>query len=102
MAGMLIPVVGPSGAGKDTLIDAARLARPDIFFPVRVVTRPVSAGGEVFQAAGPDAFDSMANNGDFAFHWQAHGLSYGIPVAMTGRWRKLVPTFWPRCPSHAG
>ena len=85
MTGVLIPVVGPSGAGKDTLIDAARLARPDIFFPVRVITRCESAGGEMFNEADAAAFEQMVDNGDFAFHWQAHGLSYGIPVEIITR-----------------
>ena len=79
MLGTLIPVVGPSGAGKDTLIDAARDARPDIFFPTRVITRPSGAGGEVFQGVEATFFHEMAKRGAFAFHWQAHGLFYGIP-----------------------
>ncbi len=80
MLGTLIPVVGPSGAGKDTLIDAARVARPDIFFPTRVITRPSGAGGEVFQGVESGFFHQMVAQGAFAFHWQAHGLFYGIPV----------------------
>ena len=80
MDGTLIPVVGPSGAGKDTLIDAARVARPDIYFPERVITRPASAGGEVFCGVETSVFNHMINQGAFAFHWQAHGLFYGIPI----------------------
>ena len=80
MLGTLIPVVGPSGAGKDTLIDAARVARPDIYFPTRVITRPSGAGGEVFQGVESAFFHEMAKRGAFAFHWQAHGLFYGIPI----------------------
>ena len=80
MTGVMIPVVGPSGAGKDTLIDAARAARPDIYFPTRVITRPFDAGGEVFRGVDPSVFATMADSGHFAFHWQAHGLHYGIPA----------------------
>jgi len=85
MLGILIPVVGPSGAGKDTLIDAARVARPDIFFPTRVITRPETAGGEIFNGVDTAVFEQMMGNGDFAFHWQAHGLSYGILVEIIAR-----------------
>ncbi|OUS07864.1 phosphonate metabolism protein/1,5-bisphosphokinase (PRPP-forming) PhnN [Rhodobacterales bacterium 52_120_T64] len=80
MRGTLIPVVGPSGAGKDTLIDAARVARPDIFFPTRIITRPSGAVGEVFRGVETGFFHSMVDKGGFAFHWQAHGLFYGIPI----------------------
>ncbi len=84
MAGTLIPVVGPSGAGKDSLIDAARIARPDIFFPTRVITRPAGAGGEVFKGVDVPFFQELAGKGAFSFHWQAHGLFYGIPDDITG------------------
>lgn len=80
MSGVLIPVVGPSGAGKDTLIDVARTKRPDIYFPKRMITRPETAVGEDFSGVTPPEFEQICNNGGFAFHWQAHGLSYGIPA----------------------
>ena len=49
MKGQLIAVVGPSGAGKDTLIEAARRARPDLLIVRRVITRPTESGGEDFE-----------------------------------------------------
>jgi ribose 1,5-bisphosphokinase PhnN len=44
--GRLLAVVGPSGAGKDTLIARARTrlaGDPMIVFPLRIVTRAASA-----------------------------------------------------------
>jgi len=73
-------VVGPSGVGKDSLIDAAREARPDVLFPRRVVTRAPEAGGEDYEAVDPQAFALRAARGDFMLHWGAHGLSYGVPI----------------------
>lgn len=78
--GTLHLVVGPSGAGKDTLIDAARTARPDLYIPRRVITRPAVAGGEQHFAATPHEFAAQAEGGAFALSWAAHGLRYGIPV----------------------
>lgn len=81
MTGRVFAVVGPSGAGKDTLIDAARLARPDLVVVRRVITRPQGAGGEDFDGVTEAEFDLRQSRGDFALHWKAHGLRYGIPRA---------------------
>ena len=56
---MLVLVVGPSGAGKDTLIERAReaLAGEARFrFVRREITRPEGAGGEDHIAVTPAAF----------------------------------------------
>src|SRR5450756_1114872 len=82
--GRLVLVVGPSGAGKDTLIDAVRAACRDeagVVFPRRVVTRPWSAA-EDHDTISDASFDQAAANGAFALWWAAHGLNYGIPAAI--------------------
>ncbi len=75
----LIAVVGPSGAGKDTLMAAAVKTRPDLFMVRRVITRPEEAGGEDFQGVSTAEFEARKAKGQFALDWQAHGLCYGIP-----------------------
>ncbi len=82
MAGSLILVVGPSGVGKDALLNAARKHLVDSsvhYFPRRLITRPKSAGGENHIAVTLKEFKQMEINGDFALSWRAHGLAYGIP-----------------------
>ena len=76
---MLVLVVGPSGAGKDSLLNAARAAfRGDrrISFARRVITRPADPGGEDHEPVTEAEFAAR----DFALSWSAHGLLYGIPV----------------------
>jgi phosphonate metabolism protein PhnN/1,5-bisphosphokinase (PRPP-forming) len=77
---MIAVVVGPSGAGKDTLIAKARAIRPEIRLARRVITRPSDAGWEDFDSVSPDRFAQMRADGLFALDWQAHGLCYGIPA----------------------
>lgn len=83
--GTLFLVVGPSGAGKDTLIDGAREALKDdprYIFAKRVITRPAEAGGEDHTPMTEDAFEDARHRGDFLLSWGAHGLHYGIPAAL--------------------
>ncbi|MBB4396009.1 phosphonate metabolism protein/1,5-bisphosphokinase (PRPP-forming) PhnN [Bradyrhizobium sp. ERR14] len=80
--GRLVLVVGPSGAGKDTLLRLAQAACADdhdIVFPRRIVTRESSAD-EDNVALGPDEFRRACEHGDFAVHWDAHGHSYALPL----------------------
>lgn len=79
MTARLVAVVGPSGAGKDTLMAMAVAAHPDIRAVRRVITRAADAGGEDFDPASDTEFAARAARGDFALHWAAHGLHYGIP-----------------------
>lgn len=82
MSGVIFTIVGPSGAGKDTLMEAARERLPDLHLVRRVITRPETAGGEAFEGVGETEFKRRLENGDFALHWVAHGLSYGIPASV--------------------
>jgi ribose 1,5-bisphosphokinase len=82
--GRLILVVGPSGAGKDTLLGLARAACADdgsIVFPRRVVTREASSFEDNEQVS-LDAFRQARSQGDFAVHWEAHGHCYALSRAI--------------------
>jgi ribose 1,5-bisphosphokinase len=77
--GILILVVGPSGAGKDTLLGAAQQALTGdarFRFVRRVITRPLAASGEQHEAVTESEFVLRR----FALSWQAHGIRYGIPA----------------------
>lgn len=82
--GRLVLVVGPSGAGKDTLIELVREACRDnerVLFPRRIVTRPSSAA-EDNETLSEAEFAAAIADGAFAVHWRAHGHCYGLPVAI--------------------
>ena len=79
--GCLVFVVGPSGAGKDTLIRlAARELDSDPLVRVarRVITR-ASNDHEDHGSVNQAQFETMSANGAFCLEWAAHGLRYGIP-----------------------
>lgn len=81
MSGRLIYLIGPSGSGKDSLLDAARgrLAERGCRIVRRVITRSAEAVGEAALGVSPQQFAEMEAQGAFALSWHANGLSYGIP-----------------------
>ena len=80
---MLVLVVGPSGAGKDTLLAASRTVlanEPRYRLVRRVVTRPAGEGNEDHEAVNEAEFERRRKAGGFALHWRAYGLLYGVPA----------------------
>jgi ribose 1,5-bisphosphokinase len=81
--GRLIAVVGPSGVGKDSVMQGICATLPDMHLVRRVITRAAGLGGEDYEAVSDDDFTAMAESGAFAVHWAAHGLRYGIPATVS-------------------
>lgn len=82
--GFFFYIVGPSGAGKDTLIDGARQRLPaDAFvFARRVITRPPGKPGEDYDSCTEEVFRQRQAQGEFLITWGAHGLFYGLPRSL--------------------
>jgi ribose 1,5-bisphosphokinase len=82
--GKLIAIVGPSGAGKDTLIDAARAefaGDPGLIFPRRIITRE-SSSAEDHDTLSEAEFARLEAEDGFSLSWRAHGLSYALPLGV--------------------
>ncbi len=83
-AGILVYMMGPSGVGKDTLIQYAQtlpststVTRP-LFVARRYITRPLDKGGEQHLSVSKKEFAQALAQNMFAMHWQSHGLYYGV------------------------
>ena len=78
----VVYVMGPSGAGKDTLLSYARvrLAGSAVMFAHRYITRPPREHGENHVALSPAEFALLRARGGFALAWGAHDMHYGIGV----------------------
>lgn len=84
-SGVFVVVVGPSGAGKDSVINALRqhfVNNSYVLFVRRVITRTADGNNEDHETATVDEFERARQAGRFAVSWQAHGLHYGIPIAV--------------------
>ncbi|PAU66642.1 phosphonate metabolism protein/1,5-bisphosphokinase (PRPP-forming) PhnN [Pseudomonas sp. PIC25] len=77
----LIYLMGPSGAGKDSLLQAARplLEARGGRIVRRVITRSAEAVGEEARSVTLEMFERLEEQGAFAMSWRANGLAYGIP-----------------------
>lgn len=84
-AGLFFLVVGPSGAGKDALIDGARERLPAAgrhVFARRTITRPAASPGEDHDSVSETEFGQREAAGEFLATWQAHGLRYGLSASL--------------------
>jgi guanylate kinase len=74
---------GPSGVGKDTVIDAWQEIDPDV---VRVVAgttrfpRPGEKDGVDYHFLSEEEFIQMVEDGGFLEHKEVHGKLYGTPA----------------------
>jgi len=94
MSGAWVFVCGPSGAGKDSVLAWAREAlagRSDIVFARRLITRPAQPGSD-HDPIDPDEHAFLRESAAFAWHWQAHGFGYGVPMryARQVAWGRIV------------
>lgn len=82
MSGRLIYLMGPSGSGKDSVIEAAALVFQQFGCLVaqRTITRSAEAMGEAAVGVSPREFWMLKRQGAFALSWHANGLDYGIPA----------------------
>jgi ribose 1,5-bisphosphokinase len=83
----LIYIIGPSGAGKDSLLNSLRQEMADmtdpatpspLYFAKRTITRSHDQSNEDHEAVDASHFESLVNSDAFAMHWFANGLHYGI------------------------
>ena len=81
MTARLIYVMGPSGAGKDTLLAWLRDHLPTasgVHFARRTITRATLPGDEQHHSVDVSYFLQLRQAGAFGLDWQANGLHYGI------------------------
>ena len=78
----LIVISGPSGVGKDSIIDLMKQMHRPYYFCVTATTRAKRANeidGVHYQFMTREAFEQMLGGGDFLEHAFVYGNWYGVP-----------------------
>ena len=78
--GRLFIISGPSGSGKDTVLQELFKKCPDLLFSISSVTRPMRQGeteGEKYNFISREQFESMIANDELLEHNQFVGNYYG-------------------------
>ena len=82
MSGQLLYTIGPSGAGKDSVLAGlkARVLSSACRLQLarRTITRPLQADGEQHESMEETSFERCLAAGGFAMYWRANGLCYGV------------------------
>lgn len=79
---VLLIVSGPSGAGKDTVIERLRALEPDLAYCVTYTTRPprqYEIDGVHYRFIKRDVFKEMTATGEFLETFEYAGNLYGTP-----------------------
>ena len=81
---LLVILSGPSGVGKDTIIEAlrARQRQPDYHYVVTCTTRsprPGEVAGRSYRFMTPEAFHALRDAGELLEWAEVHGNWYGTP-----------------------
>jgi guanylate kinase len=81
---VLLVVSGPSGSGKDTLVDGLRRAEADLAYSISVTTRaprPGEQDGVHYHFRDRSSFERMQAAGEFLETREYAGNLYGTPKA---------------------
>ena len=82
--GRLFIISGPSGSGKDTVLQELFKKCPELLFSISSVTRPMRVGeieGEKYNFISREQFESMIANDQLLEYNQFVGNYYGTPKA---------------------
>ena len=91
-------IVGPSGAGKDTIMNAVHEVlknNPEFLFVRRIITRKAginsfndhdetsqNIGNEDNIGVSLEKFFELSQKASFSVQWFAHGIHYGLPIGI--------------------
>lgn len=79
MSGRLIYLIGPSGSGKDTILQGlCRLMGERAYLAPRFITRPATDTERGSMSVSQAEFLRIERQGGFAMSWRANGLAYGV------------------------
>jgi guanylate kinase len=82
--GLLVVISGPSGVGKDTIIEGLLKLDPNLRYSVSCTTRPVRPGevdGVNYSFVSRQDFEKLIAAGHFLEHASYAGNLYGTPAA---------------------
>jgi guanylate kinase len=80
----LVVISGPSGVGKDSVIEHMRLELPEFYYAVTATTRarrPGEIDGVHYYFLSQGDFEAQVEAGEFMEHAVVYGNLYGVPKA---------------------